>query len=164
MMCISLARRHRLLGVFVGFVAGVLVMPVGIASAETGPSANGHANLVINGEKETFSFQAREQPDGSDVGTFQVKSRGQDLLQHGVIDCLRVEGNVATASGMITKEKEPVFGGPFVLFTLVDHGEGEDAPPDIWSDVYVFDFPVSCDRLREPPNNPVLEGNFQVKP
>jgi hypothetical protein len=161
-------RMSRLTIVVLGLavcVAGALGA-IGVAAAGgSGPSANGHANLVINGEKQTFSFDAKEMPDGSDQGTFQVKSRGQDITAHGDIDCLRVDGNTATMSGVITKSKEPVFGGAtFILVTVVDNGEGADAPPDLWSDVTVFFTPESCDIASLVPDEIVEEGNIQVKP
>lgn len=158
------AGKRRFLGVFAAVALGALVL-LGVAFADSGPSANGHANLLIAGEKQTFSFDVRTMPDGTDQGTFQVKSRGQDITAHGVLDCLRVDGNTAHVSGVITKSKEPVFGGAtFVLFTVVDSGEGANAPPDTWSDVLVFSASVSCDLFSGAPVFPVEEGNFQVKP
>jgi hypothetical protein len=159
-----LAGKRRFLAVFAAVVLGALAL-LGVAYADSGPSANGHANLLIAGEEQTFSFHVRTMPDGTVEGTFQVKSRGQDITAHGVLDCLRVVGNTAHVSGVVTNSKEPIFGGAtFVLFTIVDNGEGEGAPPDLWSDIFLFFAPASCNLFGLPPVLPVEEGNFQVKP
>jgi hypothetical protein len=159
-----LAGKRRFLAVFAAAVLGALCL-LGVAYAEAGPSASGHANLLIADEEQTFSFHVRTMPDGTDQGTFQVKSRGQDITAHGVLDCLRVVGNTAHISGVVTNSKEPIFGGAtFVLFTVVDNGEGAQAPPDMWSDVFLFFTPVSCDLFGLAPVLPVEEGNIQVSP
>jgi hypothetical protein len=158
------AGKRRFPVVLAAVALGALVL-LGVAYADSGASASGHANLLIAGEQQTFSFHVRTMPDGSDEGTFQVKSRGQDITAHGVLDCLRIVGNTAFVSGVVTNTKEPIFGGAtFVLFTVVDNGEGADAPPDTWSDIFLFFAPFSCDIFGLAPVNPVEEGNFQVNP
>jgi hypothetical protein len=160
----SFSARRRFVAVLAAVVLSALAL-LGVAYADSGPSANGHANLLIAGEQQTFSFHVGTKPDGTDQGTFQVKSRGQDITAHGVLDCLRVVGNTAHVSGVVTNSKEPIFGGAtFVLFTVVDNGEGEGAPADTWSDIFLFFTPVSCDLFGLAPVLPVEEGNFQVKP
>ena len=157
------AAKRCWLGVLAVVFFATLAVPAGLAIDGGGPSASGHANLLIADEKQTFSFHVQQMPDGTYQGTFQVKSRGQDITAHGVLDCLRIVGNTAHVSGVITSG--PIFGGlTYVLFTVVDNGEGAGAPPDLWSDVFVFPAPVSCNVAAAPPVAPVDEGNFQVKP
>ena len=157
--------KRRLLGVCAAAVLGAPLVVGAAIAANSGPSANGHANLEIGGGTQTFSFHARTMSDGTDVGTFEVKSRGQDILAHGVLDCLRIVGNTAHMSGVVTNTKEPIFGGAtYVLFTVVDNGEGANAAPDAWSDLFVLFTPFSCDTFSLTPGNPVEQGNIQVKP
>jgi hypothetical protein len=157
------AAKRCLLGVLAVVLFAALAVPAGLAVDGSGPSASGHANLLIADEKQTFSFHVQQMPDGTYEGTFQVKSRGQEITAHGVLDCLRIVGNTAHVSGVITKS-DGLGGLTYVLFTVVDNGEGANAPPDLWSDVFIFGAPVSCNVAALPPVNPVDEGDFQVKP
>lgn len=139
---------------------------------KSGPSANGQGTLIMPwGDFQTFSFHARDF-NGNITGSIQFNMHGA-YQAHGTIDCMVVEGNQATLSGYIThwpeewEEWSQYFpDGYFFWFQVVDNGEGANAPPDEFSDIYV---PISyfpCDIVPPDPipTMPILNGNFQVKP
>lgn len=137
-------------------------------SKSSGPSANGQGILIIDGKKQTFSFHAREK-DGLVEGSLEVKVRNEDFIARGEINCMVVDGNQATLSGVITKSNWDIPSEySFFWFRVVDNGEGKNCPPDEFSNIYI---PISyfpCDwEIPEGVEIPMIEivsGNFQVKP
>ena len=135
--------------------------------ADSGPSANGHGNLVIAGELRTFSFTAVTQKGGV-TGEAQLDNRAQGVRLHLVINCLVVTGNVAKVSGIVTKVTGPTIiqvGWPSIFY-VNDNGEGSNSPPDTISLVFSFDPSVTVD-CRTPFVLDMLaidDGNIQVKP
>ena len=135
--------------------------------ADSGPSANGHGNLVIAGELRTFSFTAVTQKGGV-TGEAQLDNRAQGVRIHLAIDCLVVTGNVAKVSGIVTKVTGPTIiqVGWKSIFYANDNGEGSNSPPDTISLVFSFDPSVNVD-CTTPFVLPMLaidDGNIQVKP
>ncbi|SRR5712692_2015404 len=135
--------------------------------ADSGPSANGHGNLIIAGELRTFSFTAVTQKGGV-TGESQLDNRAQGVKLHLAIDCLAVSGNVARVSGIVTKVTGPtaVQVGWKSIFHVKDNGEGSNDPPDAIS--LVFSFPpsvnVDCTTPFVLPMLTIDDGNIQVKP
>lgn len=137
---------------------------------KSGPSANGQGTLIMPwGDYQTFSFHARDF-DGVAEGSIQFNIHG--LYQaHGTIDCLTIEGNQATLSGVITnwpEAWEEYFPQPYYFwFRVIDNGEGVNDPPDEFSDIYVPIDYFPCDWVLPEgytiPMIPVLNGNFQVR-
>lgn len=146
-----------------------------IGSAPAGPvvasaSGSGHTLSGVEQLHRTFSFTAREQSDGTDTGQAQLRSRGlQNTPIHMDLDCLRVTGNTATMTGVVTRIAEPLppffVVGSRVGFTVVDNGEGPTPPPDLISLVSFFGPipPLNCNALFFPPTFPVEGGNVQVR-
>lgn len=138
------------------------------ALMKSGPSANGQGTLMFNGETQTFAFHAREK-DGVVTGSIQCNTRNWDNIFHGEIDCMVVDGNMATLSGEITHDT----GGwlqlypdyKYFWFRIFDNGEGANAPPDEFSDIYAYIDFFPCDLPIPPeaiPMTNILNGNFQV--
>ena len=136
--------------------------------ADSGPSANGHGNLIVTGELRTFSFTAVTQKGGGVTGESQLDNRAQGVKLHLAIDCLVVTGNVARVSGIVTKATGPtaVQVGWKSIFHVQDNGEGANDPPDTIS--LVFSFPpsvaVDCTTPFVLPMLTIDDGNIQVKP
>lgn len=136
---------------------------------KSGPSANGQGTLVLNGNHQTFSFHAMEH-DGVVTGSIQCNNRDWGLIFHGEINCMVIDGNVATISGEIIHDNgllELYPDYPYFLFKVIDNGEGANDPSDEFSDVYAYIENYPCD-WNYPPEmwemKPIVNGNIQVKP
>jgi hypothetical protein len=113
-------------------------------AGSSGPSANGQAKLPREyfGELQNVSFHARENKDGSVSGSFESRSRAQDIEVHAKLDCLVVSGNEAILGGILTQVREgPDFPwdicvGDRLWFKVRDNGEGAGADPDEFTDWY----------------------------
>ncbi|HEX9973969.1 MAG TPA: hypothetical protein VGD14_18000 [bacterium] len=135
-----------------------------------GPSANGQAQMIFMGEKQTFAFHAREFKDGTVEGSFETKNLAYPLRMHGSINCLNVSGKVAIMSGTIiqvTMSDWDFLVGWDIWFKVVDNGEGQNEP-DEWSDLYLFYDLADCNSPQPYPFEagliPIEAGNVQVKP
>ena len=96
------------------------------------PSTNGHGNLVMDGALRTFSFHVKESKDGDVKGSFELKNRQVGVRVHAHLNCLRVNGNEAFISGVLTQVDGIAgnFIGDEVWFHVKDNGEGRGDPPD----------------------------------
>ena len=154
---------------FVALVVVVLlatVMPAAVAG-EAGPSAQGNAIFLTEaGDKITNAYNVRMFPDGSVRGQFETHRAGFYRL-HAELDCLRIVGNAAFMSGVITHTDVPdephrQVGDPVMLW-VEDNGEGATADPDRVSFLMLGDW-GGCE---EDPFimivRPVVAGNVQVK-
>ena len=138
------------------------------ASGPVIASATGSGQFHVGTDLRTFAFTARQYADGTAAGQAQLKNRSSNNTPiHMSLDCLRVLGNTATMSGVVTSIGSPsppfFVVGSHVRFTVVDNGEGQ-APPDLISLVFFYGTtsPVSCNNGSEVPNNQVEHGNVQV--
>lgn len=132
----------------------------------SGPSASGHGNLTVGGELRTFSFTAVTHKNGTVTGQAQLNNRAQDTRLHLDIDCLRVVGNTATVSGIVTNTTDPTLEGFRGIFRVEDNGEGANDPPDRISLVFLFppSVPLDCNSNLGLPLIPIEAGNIQVRP
>ena len=150
--------------------------PEGIANKDgggslykAGPSANGQAMFPVeqlNGI-QNFSFHARINRDGSITGSFQVKARDENFpgRMHGTIDCLTIDGDQATISGVATQSTFENFPeGTPIWFRVVDNGEGNNSDPDEFSDVFLLFNSIPCDLPQNVGMFEIENGNVQVKP
>jgi len=143
----------------------------GIATAGTaGPFASGHGNLLLEGDLRTFSFHARELNNGGVIGSLVLKNRNLGIRAKAKIDCLDIDGNQATMSGVITQVRcaDPSLIDDEVWFRVVDNGEGSNNPTDQMTLLIV--------ELDQPPNpdectvdlgldlQNIRAGNIQVNP
>jgi hypothetical protein len=84
------------------------------------------------------------------------------LKVHFTINCLRVEGNVATMSGIWDDGQGPF---PYMWLQVIDNGEGRNAQDRV-SPLFAFDAPISCNEDRFPTATfgiPADKGNIQVR-
>lgn len=146
------------------------LMLFGLLAAHSGPageppSARGGAIIRINGTVRNFAFNAHRDPDGRVRGQGELHNRDTDARLHLEIDCLSVEGNVATMSGVHRHStREDLDGRPF-WFRVVDNGEAAGDPPDEITLVVTFLGPgVPCDQDYPTDLIPIEGGNVQVRP
>lgn len=145
-------------------LAGLLTSP---AAAGENPKAFGHGNLTRGGKLRTFSFTAVQHSDGAVTGEAALKNRAFDFRDHYKIDCLKFEGpNRTIVSGPLTMSNDPNVVGFIGVFAVEDNSEGQDAPIDRISGVFLFNPPTSCSDFgfSDFELSPIEAGNIQVKP
>jgi hypothetical protein len=122
------------------FLMPVMLLTAGSSHARGGlAAASGHGNLVMEGALRTFSFQAREFRDGHVQGSLVLKNRHLGVRAGADIDCLRIDGDEAILSGVLTRVDgiEGNFIGDEIWFRVRDNGEGRGDPSDQISVVIV---------------------------
>jgi len=87
--------------------AALLAQPTSAAPNGIVASASGSGHMVRNGFFRTFTFSAQKHADGTSRGQLQLRSPEFDVVVHLNIDCLRVVGNRAHLSGVITYTSNP---------------------------------------------------------
>ncbi|PKA84591.1 hypothetical protein ATE92_2789 [Ulvibacter sp. MAR_2010_11] len=103
-----------------------------IQTRASGPSANGQGTITL-GEETTrhFSFHAKEKNNGAVSGNGVLTYTAGQLKIHFDINCLAVDGNTATLTGVITKYADaPERVGWNCWFKVTDNGEGNNADAD----------------------------------
>lgn len=131
-------------------------------------SATGSGHMVRNGFYRTFSFTARKYADGTSTGQLQLRSPEFDVVVHLELDCLRVVGNRAHMSGVITYTSNPAeaFVGEHNRLVVEDNGEGPAPPPDMVSGIPANPGNTNletCETNTLVPNRVVQHGNVQVR-
>ena len=149
-------------------VAAIFVSAAPGESKRVVASATGSGHMVRNGFYRTFSFSARKYSDGTSKGELQLHSPEFDVVVHLEIDCLRVIGNRAHMSGVITYTSNPDEGfvGEHNRLVVEDNGEGPAAPPDLVSGIPANPGNVNtetCLTNTLVPNRVVQHGNVQVR-
>lgn len=120
-----------------------------------------------------IGFRAVRFTDGSVRGQIEYKQYelGESLEFHGPVTCIGVYdgGTRAKFGGPITRSNyPPIPVGTFMWFTVVDNGEGANAPPDRSSILGIGDEQANEDFCAsDAPPNPrfsadVTSGNIQV--
>ena len=158
--------RNRIgLGLAVTAVAAISAQAVTATPNGVVSSATGSGHITSGGQNRTFAFGAQERADGSVTGQAQVISRALDTVAHMEIDCLRVVGNVAHMSGVITRSNNPaeVAVGEMRRFVVMDNGEGSDSPPDQISTIPRNPNGETCENSTLTPDRTVERGNLQVR-
>lgn len=131
-------------------------------------SATGSGHMVRNGFYRTFSFSAHKYSDGTTKGELHLRSPEFDVVVHLAIDCLRVVGNRAHMSGVITytSDVNEAFVGERNRLVVEDNGEGPAAAPDRVSGIPANPGntnPETCETNTLVPNRVVQNGNVQVR-
>jgi hypothetical protein len=150
-----------------------LLLSIGsrVALAQVVASATGSGQIHVSGEYRTFTFSAQTDNTGVTTGVTQGFNRGLPFSWEGTLNCLDVEGNIATMSGTVTyANPDPGPGGITVgtplVFQVIDNGEGEKSPPDLISLTFfnpngpAFPCLQSIDGIFA--NIPIEHGNVQV--
>jgi hypothetical protein len=149
----------------------LLTLGSGLALAQVVASATGSGQIHVSGEYRTFTFSAQTDSAGVTTGVTQGFNRGLPFSWQGTINCLDVEGNIATMSGTVTyANPDPgpsgVTVGTPLVFQVIDNGEGRNAPPDLISLTFFnpggppFPCLQSVDGIFA--NIPIEHGNVQV--
>lgn len=130
------------LTIALAFVLAISVAPMLLAQ-NSGPSANGNFQFDAGSSSKSLVFDARIQNNGSTRGTI-VLSGTDDLGDQDVdgggdanpggaqagfsltmdVDCLKITGNRAVMSGVVTDSTEPGYIGVRTLLVIEDGGEG----------------------------------------
>ena len=124
----------------------------------------------IAGVRQALENAAILHADGSVTGEFFLRNDfdgGQ--MAWGRIVCLGVAGNRANLAGVIVRSNTPVApAGNYLLWSIVDNGEGKHSAPDRVSNVFEFrDKSVAMDHCNFPIDvgtmYPVVQGNYEVR-
>lgn len=132
----------------------------------------GSAFIILpwaNNAPEQYSVSAIRHADGTVSGEleeFSAQDGGQRV--HATIACFTVVGNTARLAAKVDRSTVP-FGpvGTYVIWTLVDNGQGKSAPPDLTTDLFFGgDERIAlfhCNAgVKLDPFFPSLRGNLQV--
>jgi hypothetical protein len=148
----------------------LLTIGSGVALAQVVASATGSGQIHVSGEYRTFTFSAQTDSSGVTTGVTQGFNRGLPFSWQGSINCLDVEGNIATMSGTVTyANPDPgpsgITVGTPLVFQVIDNGEGQN-PPDLISLTFFnvggppFPCLLSVDGIFA--TTPIQNGNVQV--
>lgn len=153
---------------FVAIAAATLLVSAFSSARADGPMASGHGNLTVSGELRTFSFNAVKHADGSVTGESELKSRASGTVIHAALNCLTVVGNQAYIGGVVTNSNNSSLVGKPCVFTVIDNGEGDNAPPDELSFFVTFATGPTEDcngpTVHSLTLNLIEAGDIQVKP
>lgn len=129
------------------------VQQFGIAQAATGGHASGRFDLAspfLGIESEQYSFVALStgvfpSAKGEMSGKIARTTSFQNI--HAAVDCLAISGNEAWISGPLKRlvlngVPQPT-EGRYVVWRVLDNGEGAGSPPDLASVLFVG-FPQAC--------------------
>ena len=160
-------------GAAITIAAMLVTVGSGVVLAQVVASATGsgqfHEFPGPNGYR-TFTFSAQTDSSGITTGVTQGFSRSVPLSWQGTLNCLDVEGNVATMSGVVTDvipnpNALGILPGFFLVFQVIDNGEGKNSPPDLISLTFFEATPPfpclqSVDGIFA--TTPIENGNVQV--
>jgi hypothetical protein len=148
-----------------------------LAAAPSGPSVTGGGSTVedcgkpVGALRDAYVYDAVGHADGSVTGHVVAQQRACLVEIALDVDCLAIDGNVATLSGIVRKTRGPVFDrfavGRPVITAVQDNGEGHGAAPDLISDLWGY--PGANCHVPPPPNvdltpyYPLTSGNIQVR-
>ena len=157
---------------FAAITLAALVLTLGsrVSVAHVVDSATGSGHIHVNGDLRTFTFNESTDSSGVTTGQTEGKNRNLNIRWHGTINCLDVQGNVATMEGVatdISPNPNPlgIAPGNNILFQVIDNGSGKNAPPDLISLTFFFTgAPVPCTEAFNGifATIPIEEGNVKV--
>lgn len=161
-------QRRRKLLILVAVVSLGLVMSLIAVLAQSGPppSASGTGQNDDQGVLLTFSATDHTRP-GDLTPRYTGIAKERDLFTGTTItidiDCLQVSGNLAIMSGPVLKAPDGIPVGTDMGFAVIDNGEGNNAPPDLFSRFQPL-MKGTCDQMKLA--NPGIQsqrGNIQVR-
>jgi len=147
-------------------VSFVVALSIASVRADGPTAATGAGTLTILGELRNFSFSAIS-TNGTVQGQAQLNNRQQNAVDHIDIDCLKVVGNTAVVSGVVTSSNSGQQGNTAV-FAVQDNGEGKNSPADRLSLAFFYG-PQYAGTLctfftfADFPTSPIQGGNIQVR-
>jgi hypothetical protein len=115
--------------------------PPNFSAAGAEQRVTGSATIILpnfGNARERYSLSAIRHSDGSVTGEFEEFSEqegGQRI--HAQVVCFTITGNSARLSAQIDQTNVP-FGpvGSYVVWSLIDNGEGANSPPDQTTDIF----------------------------
>ena len=147
-------------------VAMLLVLGVSFAGAnEVGVVASatgGYQATYGGGLTRTIEFAAIRDAGNNIKGQVQFKNLDTGTILHYDVTCLRIEGNVATMSGIAKTDSAIATALPYFWLQVVDNGQGQQST-DFVSPFVSFDVDPTCYVDVFPPSIPINVGNVQVR-
>lgn len=144
---------------------GLLFANLSVAQSVPAPaiSASAHGGYTATyGATRRIEFSATRNELNEQRGQGSFFNMTTGLKVHFTINCLHVEGNVATISG-IWDDGQGNF--PHMWLRVIDNGEGRNAQDRV-SPLYTFDVPISCNENPFPGATYGIaagDGNIQVR-
>ena len=132
-----------------------------VAASAAGPSVTGAGTITFGSSQEHLSVSAF---GTTGHAVFHDQAAGGDF--HGQIDinCVRIVGNEATISGIVSHSNNPTLEGMEALFQIRDNGNGASTP-DFMSPILFHAVGVGPDCLVPSEFDLVpVRGNFNVQP
>jgi hypothetical protein len=130
-------------------------------ASPAGPSVTGGGTITFGQSVEHVSVNVRGL---SGRATFHDKAAGGNFSGQIEIDCVRIVGNEATLSGIVTHSNDPSLEGLEALFQLRDNGEGASGP-DFMSPVLFHEVGIGPNCLVPSEFDLVaVKGNFTIRP
>ena len=139
-----------------------LAQPVAPAQAITASAHGGYSATYGATRRIEFTANRDGLNNSKGQGSFFNTTTGQKT--HFTIDCLRVEGNVATMSGIWDDHGQGNF--PYIWLQVIDNGEGPNSDDKV-SPLFTHDNPeLTCNEDRHPGVTYGIDannGNIQVR-
>ena len=134
------------------------------------PSATGHAEIEVDEGGETlwqkYSFTAQRVGKNQRVhGQWELKQDlgGDEAALRGRVTCFVAVDSMARLAGVVDHSDDAAFQrGSFVVWKVVDEGEGTNEPRDQASVMRASADPESFCGGDTPPMTDILSGNIQV--
>jgi hypothetical protein len=134
-----------------------------LAASAAGPSVTGGGTITFGASKEHVSVTVH---GTSGSAQFHDNTVVGNVNGHVEINCVRIVGNEATLSGIITHSNDPTIEGWEALFQIRDNGQGgKGEGPDFMSPVLLHEVGIGpdCSVPGEFDLAPV-KGNFTIRP
>ena len=133
------------------------------AASGTAPSVTGGGTITFGASKEHVSVAVF---GTSGHAQFHDNTVAGNVNGHVEINCVRIVGNEATLSGIVTQSNDPTIEGWEALFQIRDNGQGGRGPgPDFVSPVLLHEVGVGPDCLIPGEFDLVpVRGDFKVDP
>ena len=155
------------------FALALLLSRALIASAQAPhESVTGHAEFIAaNGNQVRYSVNAIRHRDGSVSGEFEIHVDAPTgafvLRSHVAITCFTITGNIARVGGIVNRTSGAgAPPGTEGFITVIDNGEGKNAPSDLASPAGIGPGTASahCVTGLFQPVFPIDRGNIEVRP
>jgi hypothetical protein len=121
-----------------------LVLAFAAAAQNSGPASNGDFQFAVEGASGAIEFNARlhgTSASGEMTFTGAMSISNEDVDGEGTtvtpvsnveltisFDCLRIQGNRAAMSGVVSSSSVPEYLGTRAVLAVEDNGEGSKAP------------------------------------
>lgn len=142
-------------------LAATLLFPS--ATAAVAPAIYGSGLIRFGASSEQVIFTGRGPSGGQKVVVVDRTILGP-VVMHVELDCLRIVGNEATVSGIITQSSDPTIEGFEALLQIRDNGEGASEPRDEMSPVLIHEVGIgpNCLVPAEFDLVPLEGGNLEI--